>query len=162
MKPAWVVVAPPNYAPNIIGWRTLYDLLVDVYVQCGWMTIPEEISFANDVLPILRRLSNLQWVNKGFAAVYGKGCPLDFHNDDFIRKLAQKPASPGGADPYAELRQAIANSFRPAQPTVSEPVISAPRLALDLRRCLRFLSAERPGKHVDAHSIASCIAQTLG
>ena len=123
VEPAWVVVAPPNYAPNIIGWRTLYDLLVDVYVQCGWMTIPEEISFANDVLPILRRLSNLQWVNKGFAAVYGKGCPLDFHNDDFIRKLAQKPASPGGADPYAELRQAIANSFRPAQPTVSEPVI---------------------------------------
>ena len=33
---AWVVVAPPNYAPNIISWRTLYDLLVDVYVQCGW------------------------------------------------------------------------------------------------------------------------------
>ena len=32
---SWVVVAPPNYAPNIISWRTLYDLLVDTYVRCG-------------------------------------------------------------------------------------------------------------------------------
>ncbi len=32
---SWVVVAPPNYAPDVIAWRTLYDLLVDVYVQCA-------------------------------------------------------------------------------------------------------------------------------
>ena len=120
---AWVVVAPPNYAPNIISWRTLYDLLTDVYVRCGWLPVPEKVSFANDILPMLRRLSNLQWVNKGFAAYYGKGCPMDFTSDAFISKLAKKPASPGKADPYGELRQAIGNSFRPPQPTVSEPVV---------------------------------------
>ena len=123
VEAAWIVVAPPNYAPDIISWRTLYDLLVDLYVQNGWMALPEKISFANDILPMLRRLSNLQWVNKGFAAVYGKGCPMDFDNEVFIGKLAQKPASVGNIDPYAELRQAIANSFRPPQPIVSEPVV---------------------------------------
>ena len=55
------------------------------------MAVPQKISFANDILPILRRLSNLQWVNKGFATMYGKGCPMDFDNLAFIGKLAQKP-----------------------------------------------------------------------
>jgi hypothetical protein len=124
VDPAWVVVAPPNYAPNIISWRTLYDLLSDVYVRSGWQAIPAEISFANDVLPILRRLSNLQWVNQGFATMYGKGCPMDFEDDAFIAKLAKKPdPADNKPDPYAELRQVIYNSFRPPVPTVSEPVV---------------------------------------
>src|SRR5262249_49603904 len=91
VEAAWVVVAPPNYAPNIVSWRTLYDLLTDVYVRCGWLDIPQKLSFTNDILPILRRLSNLQWVNQGFASMYGKGCPMDFGSDDFIAKLATKP-----------------------------------------------------------------------
>ena len=120
---AWVVVTPPNYAPHIVSWRTLYDLLVDVFVQAGSMAVPQKISFANDILPILRRLSNLQWVNKGFATMYGKGCPMDFDNLDFIGKLAQKPDPITKADPYVELRQVICNTFRPPQPTVDEPVV---------------------------------------
>lgn len=120
---SWVVVTPPNYAPDIVSWRTLYDLLVDLYVRCGWMTIPPTISFVDDVLPILRRLSNLQWVNKGFATLYGKGCPMDFDSDEFIARLAQKPDPVTKVDPYAELRQVIFNSFRPPQPTVNEPVV---------------------------------------
>ena len=123
VEAAWVAVAPPNYAPDIISWRTLYDLLVDVYVQCGWMAVPPVISFTNDILPILRRLSNLQWVNKGFATMYGKGCPMDFDSDAFIAKLAQKPDAATKVDPYAELRQVIYNYFRPPQPTVDEPVV---------------------------------------
>jgi hypothetical protein len=125
VEAAWVVVAPPNYAPNIVSWRTLHDLLTDVSVQAGWIQVPQRLSFANDILPILRRLSNLQWVNQGFAAMYGKGCPMDFESDDFIARLATKPGPGPGKkiDPYAELRQLIANSFRPPQPTVSEPVV---------------------------------------
>jgi hypothetical protein len=123
VEAAWVVVAPPNYAPNIISWRTLYDLLNDVYVQCGWIAVPQVLSFTNDILPILRRLSNLQWVNQGFATLYGKGCPMDFDSADFIARLATKPDPVTKVDPYAELRQVIYNTFRPPQPTVSEPVV---------------------------------------
>ncbi|HEX4302236.1 MAG TPA: LodA/GoxA family CTQ-dependent oxidase [Rhizomicrobium sp.] len=118
---SWVTVAPPNYAPNIISWRTLYDLLVDLYVENGLLPMPQTVSFANDILPFLQRLSNLQWVNKGFAAMFGKGCPMDFEDPDFLAKLARVPDPAPAYDPYAELRQAIFNSFRPSQNTACEP-----------------------------------------
>lgn len=120
VESAWVVVAPPNYAPDIVSWRTMYDLMCDVSVQAGWMAMPDTPSFTNDILPILQRLSNLQWVNKGFAAYFGKGCPLDFNNPALIEKLAQKPS--GADDPYGELRRTLFNNFRPAAPIVAEPV----------------------------------------
>jgi hypothetical protein len=119
--PAWVVVAPPNYAPDIVGWRTLYDLLVDVYIECGWMAMPQTVSFSNDILPVLQRLSNLQWVNKGFATLFGKGCPMDFDDPTLIAKLARTPDPGDKSDPWAELRQVIFNSFRPYEPTNDDP-----------------------------------------
>lgn len=117
---AWVICAPPNYAPDVIGWRTMYDLMIDVYTQNGWLPVPAVTSFSRDVLPQLQRLSNLQWVNKGFASMFGKGCPMDFENPDFIAKLAQKPASVQN-DPYGELRRQLLNSFRPYQPKINDP-----------------------------------------
>ncbi|MGH6921028.1 MAG: LodA/GoxA family CTQ-dependent oxidase, partial [Geminicoccaceae bacterium] len=121
VEAAWVVVTPPNYAPNIVGWRTLHELLVDVYVQCGWMQMPDEVSFVRDVLPVLRRQSNLQWVNHGFATMFGKGGPMDSDDEDFIAKLAQAPDPATRSDPYAELRQVIFNSFLPSYPKVRQP-----------------------------------------
>jgi hypothetical protein len=119
---AWVAVAPPNYAPDMIGWRTLYDVLVETYVQCGWMQLPATVSFKDDILPILQRMSGLQWVNKGFAAMFGHGGPMDFENPEFVAKLNRKPDHPGSkSDTWGELRQAVFNSFRPSFPAVSEP-----------------------------------------
>jgi len=90
-------------------------------VQCGWMQMPAQVSFANDILPVLNRLSNLQWVNKGFATMFGKGCPMDFEDLDFIARLAQTPDPATQADPYAELRQVVFNCFRPTDTPVNEP-----------------------------------------
>lgn len=118
VESSWVLVAPPNYAPDVIGWRTLYDLLVDTYIECGWMAMPTKASFAQDILPILSRLSNLQWVNKGFATLFGKGSPMDFTDPQFIAKLAHQPESQN--DPYDELRQIIFNIFRPTDTQNSE------------------------------------------
>ena len=125
VDPAWVVVAPPNYGPDMVGWRTMYDLLCDLYIgpPLNWLNPPNPVSFTNDVLPILQRLSNLQWVNKGYATMFGKGCPMDFHDPDFIGRLAYKPASTADGDGYQELRQSIYNMFRPLAPVVAEPVV---------------------------------------
>ena len=116
---AWVVVAPPNYAPDVIGWRTMTDLLTDLYVEKGWLARPTVVRFHADVLPILQRLSNLQWVNAGFAAMFGRGRPMDFSNSEFIARLAALPQ--GELDPYRELRHQLFNAFRPLTSTVHEP-----------------------------------------
>ena len=114
VESSWVVVAPPNYAPDIVSWRTLYDLLVDTYVEVGWMSMPTRASFAKDILPVLLRLSKLQWVNQGFANFFGKGRPMDFNDPELIAKLARPPEEDGDSDLYRELRQIIFNAFRPA------------------------------------------------
>ena len=98
------MVGPPNYAPNVISWRTLYDLLVHTYIASGMMPAPATTSFHKDVLPILTRLSGLQWVNKGFADSFGKGSAMDFEDPTLVAKLMDKS--------NAEFRTSIRNLFR--------------------------------------------------
>ena len=115
---AWVVVAPPDYAPDVVGWRTMADLLTDLYVENGWLPKPTVVRFHADVLPILQRLANLQWVNAGFAAMFGHGRPMDFNHRGFIDRLAAPPAD---SDPYRELRHTLFNAFRSLTSKVHEP-----------------------------------------
>jgi hypothetical protein len=115
---AWVVVAPPDYAPDVVGWRTVADLLTDLYVENGWLPKPTVVHFHANVLPILHRLTNLQWVNAGFAAMFGHGRPMDFDDPGFIDRLAAPPA---GSDPYRELRHTLFNAFRALTSKVHEP-----------------------------------------
>lgn len=112
---AWAICAPPNYAPDAIGWRTMYDLMTDTAVAAGWLPVPETTSFTKDVLPQLYRLSNLQWVNKGMAAMFGAGGPMDFADPATIARLAQ----PG--DTFKELRRQLMNNFRPKGLDYSDP-----------------------------------------
>ncbi len=114
---AWVVTAPPNYAPQVKAVRTLYDLLYDLYVQANWLPAPQQISFTHDVFPLLQRLSGLQWVNQGFAVAFGFGGRYNFEHPGLIARLGLLPP-PGDYDPNAELRRQILNSFRP--PTVTD------------------------------------------
>ncbi len=110
--PAWVIAAPPNFAPDIAGWRTMNDLLRGVYIQSGMLPIPEEVSFSEHIQPILVRLSGLQWVNKGFAAMFGAGAPMNFEDTSLLEKLSKVPQGSNYPDPYVELRRTIYNSFR--------------------------------------------------
>jgi hypothetical protein len=116
VDPAWVVTAPPNYAPEAVGVRTLYDLLQDLYVQAGWMKAPAPVSFRHDVYPILQRLTNLQWVNAGFAAQFGRGGPHPFDDPAYARALSWLPPQ-GGYDVHQEVRLQVLNSFRAPDPT---------------------------------------------
>lgn len=120
VDPAWVVTAPPDFAPNAVGWRTLYDLLEAVSIQAGWLPFPSEIRFHRDVLPLLQRMTGLQWVNQGFAAMFGASGPLNFDDPNLIAKLATPPAS-DGSDPWHELRNTVFNAFRPVQGQSATP-----------------------------------------
>ena len=103
---AWVVTAPPNFAPDVIGWRTLHDMLTDCYVEAGRLPYPETISFTRDVYPVLQRMTGLQWVNKGFDAMFGYDGPLNLEDAGTVRKLAD----PGTT--YEALRRTVLNVYR--------------------------------------------------
>jgi hypothetical protein len=115
---AWAVVAPPSYAPEILGWRTLLDLVEELYRDAGWIAAPARVSFTADIYPLLARLTNLQWVNQGFAAMFGAGGPLDFADPGLIDRIARVH---GSSDAYGQLRQSIFNAFRPADGSDATP-----------------------------------------
>ncbi|ATB45431.1 LodA/GoxA family CTQ-dependent oxidase [Corallococcus macrosporus] len=70
--PAWVVVGPPGYAPQILNIITLYDTLYDTFVtqknlapslyQDGQFQTDYTPNFQAELLPILSRPAVYQWV----------------------------------------------------------------------------------------------------
>lgn len=66
VDPAWVVVAPPNYAPALAtDFGTLYTVIYQTMLDLGWVTPAAEVSFLADIFPLFDRLADLQWVNQG-------------------------------------------------------------------------------------------------
>lgn len=61
-KPAWAIVAPPDFAPGITNFVTLYDVAYQAAVERGWRARPRSLSFTRDVRPILQRPLGYQWV----------------------------------------------------------------------------------------------------
>jgi len=61
--PAWVVIAPPNFAPGISGTATQYDVLTDRSSMEGLSAEPGRPSFTRDIFPILRRIALRQWLD---------------------------------------------------------------------------------------------------
>lgn len=106
VDPAWVLVGPPSYAPQLVSVRTMYDLLYDIYVRDGWLPFPDQVSFTRDVEPILRRMSDLQWVNRGFATQFGWTGRNEFVNRDYLVRLASNRPE------HAELRRQVYLMFR--------------------------------------------------
>lgn len=106
VSPAWVVVAPPNYAPQQKSVRTMWDLMRDTAINAQMLAAPGRPSFDRDIRPIFERLSHLQWVNKGFANAFGWRGWMNLSTPDWLLRLSQNnPAN-------QELRQSIANEFR--------------------------------------------------
>ena len=113
---AWVVTAPPNYAPDVISVQTMYDLIYDTLSggangigNAQYIVPKEKPSFKDDIYPLLHQFVDSQWVNKGFFAAYGKGQAYDFENPSTIHKLSFIPEN---GDPYQENRRQIFNYFR--------------------------------------------------
>ncbi|WP_317440955.1 LodA/GoxA family CTQ-dependent oxidase [Streptomyces collinus] len=116
VDPAWVVVAPPNYAPELKSVRTMYDLLRDTFVSAGTLAPPQRVSFTREVLPLLRRLCDLQWVNRGFAAQFGHAGREHLLASERLARLA---------DPHprnAELRHQLWATMRDMDRDAASPV----------------------------------------
>ncbi|NUO09335.1 MAG: VWA domain-containing protein [Candidatus Brocadia sp.] len=59
---AWVIVAPPKFAPHIDNVITLYDRIFQAMVDANLMPVPLTTSYTNDVYPILQRARDTKWV----------------------------------------------------------------------------------------------------
>ncbi|HEU0121389.1 MAG TPA: LodA/GoxA family CTQ-dependent oxidase [Bryobacteraceae bacterium] len=106
VAPAWVIVAPPNYAPLQKSVRTMWDLMRDVAITAKTLPWPARPSFTRDIQPLFERMTNLQWVNQGFAASFGWRGWNNLSTPEALARLSQ-------SDPAdQEYRQTIANQFR--------------------------------------------------
>jgi hypothetical protein len=65
--PAWVVTAPPDFAPAVRGVVTLYDRMLQAAITAGLAAAPGKPSFTRDILPLLERARGLRWVHDNAA-----------------------------------------------------------------------------------------------
>jgi L-Lysine epsilon oxidase N-terminal/L-lysine epsilon oxidase C-terminal domain len=103
---AWVITAPPDFAPGVRAFVTGYDLIFETAIQLDPSLKPAKPGFFEHIYPMLERTSINQWVNAGVALDHGWGSPADFTNPEFIPRLSD----PG--DRSQPLRQAIFQLFR--------------------------------------------------
>ena len=115
---AWVVVAPPNYAPGIRSVVTMYDLMFEVATRLEPHRKPPRPSFTRQIYPLFERHVQHQWVNAGFLRDFGWGSAGDFLAPETLARLA---------DPSAQtrvLREQLFRRFRdPAYTTWEENLL---------------------------------------
>jgi hypothetical protein len=114
VEPAWVVVAPPDYAPGILGVVTLYDVMFQVALEIDPSLEPVEVSFTEQILPIFERFVQTQWVNQGFYLDWGWESPEDFLAPDNLSRLADNSieARPFREAVFAQFRNPNAQTMR--------------------------------------------------
>jgi hypothetical protein len=105
VEPAWVVTAPPNYAPDIISVLTMWDVMDDAF-QGQFYKATDKPSFQYDILPLLQQFTAAQWVNYGFYVGFGYHQPFDFENDDLVAELSNAD------DAFREHRRQVFHNFR--------------------------------------------------
>jgi len=102
---AWVICAPPKFAPPIEHIITLYDTLLQVAVDRHMHGVEsllpsEPPSFTNDIYPLLVRAMNMRWViyaPPNSAAMHPsiqKILPLSGHDDDVRQRIFSKVRDP--------------------------------------------------------------------
>ena len=73
---AWVLVAPPDFAPSLENAVTLYDVVYDQTAKVAdpslAVTETSRVSFTKDIYPLLRRVSMLHWVSAVISASTSK------------------------------------------------------------------------------------------
>jgi hypothetical protein len=94
---AWVIVAPPKFAPQLENVITLYDAVFQMAVEQVWLAGPAVPSYTNDVYPILQRARAMRWVTE----VLGSHTWADPVYDQSLRQAIfnkLKNPSGGGGD----------------------------------------------------------------
>ena len=90
---AWVIVAPPKFAPHQENVITLYDRIFQAMVDGGLLATSANTSYTKDIYPILQRARDTNWVEK----TYGSHLWPDPVTNDSLRDwIFSKLKIPGG------------------------------------------------------------------
>lgn len=114
-EPAWVLVSPPGFAPQIANLVTLYDAIFDAMVRAGYFAsifsdgywnagaAGYRPSFKTEIQPLIERATLYPWV----AAI-----PPKPHTFDFAA-LGKVDNQGKGASDMAGLRKYVLDALRP-------------------------------------------------
>ena len=97
---AWVIVAPPDYAPPVTNIVTMYDVVLDTAIARGVHPAPSSIGFKQHIRPVLERAMGYQWVTSTARQGYDDE-PSGAH-------------SPGGAGDFSSLMTVLSDPTKPA------------------------------------------------
>ena len=107
---AWVIVAPPKFAPYHYPIISLYDVMRHVAFDQNWLKAPEKVSFKDDIYPILFRAVEYKWLNSAATRGHGISRSGSFLDPDILKKLADNNTI------YNDLRRKIFDRLRDANP----------------------------------------------
>ena len=86
-EPAWVIVAPPKYAPQIDNMVTLDDVVREVAREHEDGLAQTGVEFYRDIYPILRSAANYPWVTAIANRGHGSGAAGNFTDPSFLKLL---------------------------------------------------------------------------
>lgn len=116
-EPAMVAVTPPNFGPGLFGVVTMYDVVLNLFIEKFNYPDPTSngVNFWTHIYPVLERMTNTQWVNQGFFMLFGKNSPSDFTNPELLSKLSDPSVA---SKPE---RERVFNWLRNPNSNVAEP-----------------------------------------
>ncbi len=86
---AWVASCGPHYAPEIMPFISLYDVLGSVAIEAGWMKSPEPpLSFRKHIYPLFFKIGQMQWVSSAQNLAPSWIEVGDFANPAYVKRLA--------------------------------------------------------------------------
>ena len=140
---SWVICAMPKYAPALNYFTDLYDVARSASWPAG-QGVPKP-SFANDIFPILRSVSLLQWVTAKGAMGHRTGSAGFYMTSERMQVLGDNNADPDSVayksrnSVFARLRNPAKVPVRPGPPLTAEQTkpLQMPQLPNDV--------LERPG-----------------
>lgn len=122
--PAWVLVAPPKFAPQIDNMVTLDDVMREVAEAQSWTQPPPEgVNFYRDIYPILSSAANYAWVSAIAYRGHGAGAQGDFTDPEYLKPLLDS------SDQSRPIRQALFSRIR-VPLSVADPQTAAAQATL--------------------------------
>jgi hypothetical protein len=97
---AWVIVAPPKYAPGIYPIVTLYDVMREAAIDAGWIRDDPAVVYFRDIYPVLSRAADFSWVSQEAQRGHGYDKSADFR----VRAIGVQPYEEGAAESGAGVR----------------------------------------------------------